>query len=113
RQQVAKWYGEELKDLVRIPEVKKGNLSVWAQYCPRSPRYGEIQAALKEAGIPTARYYPIPIHLLKAMEFLGYKKGDMPVAEKIAETVFALPMHPYLDQATIKKIADVIRSVVR
>ena len=112
RQQVTQWYGEELKDLVQIPVVKKGNLSVWAQYCPRSPRYGEIQAALKEAGIPTARYYPIPIHLLEAMKFLGYRKGDMPVAEKIAETVFALPMHPYLDQATIKKIAGVIRSVV-
>lgn len=53
------------------------------------------------------------MHLLKAMEYLGYKKGDMPEAEKVAGTVFALPMHAYLDDATIEKIGDVIRSVVR
>ena len=113
RQQVAKWYKEELDGVLQIPVVKEGNVSVWAQYCPMAPEFEAIQAALKEAEIPSARYYPIPMHLLGAMKYLGYKKGDMPVAEKIAETIFALPMHPYLDQATIKKIASVIKSVVK
>ena len=110
---MTKWYKEELDGVLQIPVVKEGNISVWAQYCPMSPKFEAIQAALKEADIPSARYYPIPMHLLGAMKYLGYKKGDMPVAEKIAETIFALPMHPYLDQATIKKIASVIKSVVK
>ena len=112
RQQVAKWYKEELDGVLRLPYVKEENLSVWAQYCPMSPKFEAIQNALKEAGIPSARYYPIPMHLLEAMKYLGYRKGDMPVAERIAETIFALPMHPYLDQTTVQKIASVIKSAV-
>ena len=113
RQKVAAKYAEVLAGSVQIPVVAKDCVSVWAQYCPRSAKFEQIQAALKEAEIPTARYYPIPMHLLKAMEYLGYKKGDMPVAEAIAEDIFALPMHPYLDDATIEKIGDVIRKTVQ
>ena len=113
RQKVAAKYAEVLAGSVQIPVVAKDCVSVWAQYCPRSAQFEKIQAALKEADIPTARYYPIPMHLLKAMEYLGYKKGDMPVAEAIAEDIFALPMHPYLDDATIEKIGDVIRKTVQ
>lgn len=112
RQKVAQWYKEELDGVLRLPYVKEENLSVWAQYCPMSPAFEAIQNALKEAGIPSARYYPIPMHLLEAMKYLGYKKGDMPAAEKISETVFALPMHPYMERADIEKIASVIKSVV-
>ena len=112
RQTVAANYAKALSGLVQVPTVAPGCVSVWAQYCPRSGKFAGIQAALKEAGIPTARYYPIPMHLLKAMEYLGYKKGDMPVAESIAEDIFALPMHPYLEEETIELIGKTIKAAL-
>ncbi len=113
RQVVAKTYFEELDGLVKLPVIRPGYRSVFAQFCPRSPKFHEIQDALKANDIPSARYYPIPMHLLGAMKYLGYKKGDMPIAEACAADIFALPMHPYLSKENIQKIASVIRSVVR
>ena len=112
RQTVAANYAKALSGVVQVPTVAKDCVSVWAQYCPRSKDFAKIQAALKAAEIPSARYYPIPMHLLKAMKYLGYRKGDMPVAEAIAEDIFALPMHPYLDAETIEKIGTVVRSAL-
>jgi len=110
RQRVAASYMKALKGLVKLPSIPEGDVSVWAQFCVMSPKFNVIQESLKKAGIPTARYYPIPMHLLKAMEYLGYQKGSMPVAEKAAETIFALPMHPYMDDETIAKIADALKN---
>lgn len=112
RQIVADAYRKELEGYVSLQRIPEGNVSVYAQFCPRSSKFAEIQAALKENDIPTARYYPIPMHLLGAMKYLGYKPGDMPVAEACASDIFALPMHPYLDNATIAKIGGIIRKVV-
>lgn len=113
RQEVVRMYMEELDGLVTLPYVLPSYRSVWAQFCLRSPKFAEIQEALKQNDIPTGRYYPIPMHLLKAMEYLGYKEGDFPVTEACAKDIFALPMHPYLDRDTIRKIGQVVASVVR
>lgn len=113
RQKVAAAYNRVLEGLVKTPFVAKDSVSVWAQYCVCSERFEAIQAALRENDIPTARYYPIPMHLLKALDYLGYKKGDMPVTEKVAGHAFALPMHPYLEEDVIEKIGKVVRSVVK
>ena len=75
--------------------------------------FGHGKEALKAEGIPSARYYPIPMHLLGAMKYLGCKKGDFPVTEACANDIFALPMHPYLDKETIQKIAAVIAKTVK
>ncbi len=112
RQTVAANYAKALDGLVEVPYVAPDCVSVWAQYCPRSPKFEQIQAALRAADIPSARYYPIPMHLLKAMDYLGYRKGDMPVAEAIAADIFALPMHPYLDAETIEKIGKTVRAAL-
>ena len=113
RQVVADRYRAGLKDLVSVQTIPEGCVSVYAQFCPRSPKFAEIQAALKAADIPTARYYPIPMHLLGATEYLGYKKGDMPVAEACAADIFALPMHPYLKAEDIDRICGVIADTVK
>ena len=81
---------------------------MYAQFCPRSPKFAEIQAALKAADVPTARYYPIPMHLLGATEYLGYKKGDMPVAEKTAGEIMALPIY---GETTPEQRAFVVESI--
>jgi len=67
-----------------------------------------LMANLKDAGVPTAIYYPKPLHLQTVFAGLGYKKGDFPVSENCAERIFSLPMHPYLTKGEQKKIADVI-----
>lgn len=113
RQTVAANYMEALDGLVTLPTILPGYTSVWAQFCPRHKDYPAIQEALKAEGIPSARYYPIPMHLLGAMKYLGYKKGDFPVTEACANDIFALPMHPYLDKETIQKIAAVIAKTVK
>ncbi len=113
RQVVADRYRAGLKDLVSVQTIPEGCVSVYAQFCPRSPKFAEIQAALKAADVPTARYYPIPMHLLGATEYLGYKKGDMPVSEACAADIFALPMHPYLKVEDIDRICGVIADTVK
>ena len=113
RQVVADRYRAGLKDLVSVQTIPEGCVSVYAQFCPRSPKFAEIQAALKAADVPTARYYPIPMHLLGATEYLGYRKGDMPVSEACAADIFALPMHPYLKAEDIDRICGVIADTVK
>ena len=113
RQVVADRYRAGLKDLVSVQTIPEGCVSVYAQFCPRSPKLAAITAALKAADVPTARYYPIPMHLLGATEYLGYRKGDMPVSEACAADIFALPMHPYLKAEDIDRICGVIADTVK
>ena len=69
-----------------------------------SDKKAEIQAALKEKGIPTAVYYPKPLHLQSAFAYIGYKEGDMPASEDCSKRIFSLPMHPYLKDMEIERI---------
>ncbi len=111
RNKVAAKYTEALKGKVVTPTVPEGYTSVWAQYCvlaDSAEQRKEIQAKLGENNIPSAIYYPIPLHMQEAFASLGYNKGDLPVSEAAAERIFALPMHPYLTDEEINQIAEVI-----
>jgi dTDP-4-amino-4,6-dideoxygalactose transaminase len=116
RQQVAQRYSqlfEQLPNLV-TPKVPEDRTSVWAQYsllAQNKHQRNKILAQLKENNIPTAIYYPKPLHLQKAFDYLGYKEGDFPVCENIAKRIFSLPMHPYLEPDTQEKIYAVIKGV--
>jgi len=79
RQVVARRYSDLLTGHVVCPVVRDGYLSVWAQYSVLSDEREALMAQLNAAGVPTAIYYPIPLHLQKGYEYLGYKVGDMPV----------------------------------
>ena len=70
----------------------------------------QLQAKLKAADIPTAIYYPTPLHLQTAFKDLGYKEGDFPISEDYSKRIFSLPMHPYLKEEEQKKIAEGIIS---
>ena len=109
RQQVAKRYNEGLKDFAITPFVKEHNISAWAQYSILHPEREEIIAHLKECGIPTAIYYPKPLHLQEAFKNLGYKLGDFPVSEKMSNEIFSLPFYPDLKNDTQDEI---IKSVL-
>ncbi|WP_027178973.1 DegT/DnrJ/EryC1/StrS family aminotransferase [Maridesulfovibrio bastinii] len=114
RDEVAGRYNELMGDIegLTVPTTPEGYRSVWAQYCPLatdSAHRTRIQDALKEAGVPSPIYYPIPMHLQTAFKDLGYKTGDMPISENAAERIFALPMYPYIEKATQEMIAGVIK----
>jgi dTDP-4-amino-4,6-dideoxygalactose transaminase len=100
RNDVAARYSERLAGSALVtPTVPEGMRSVWAQYsilARDEAHRAELQARLQERGVPTAIYYPIPLHLQTAYKDLGYKPGDMPVCEAIGGRIFSLPFHPYL-----------------
>ena len=114
RQEVASRYTQLLSGLnngLVTPHVPSGCQSAWAQYSVLTKdqnHRSELQAKLKEAGIPTAIYYPKPLHLQTAFQGLGYKQGDFPVSEDCSRRIFSLPMHPYLTQEAQEQIARVM-----
>ncbi|MFC1585846.1 DegT/DnrJ/EryC1/StrS family aminotransferase [Fibrobacterota bacterium] len=108
RQDMAARYSEGLKDLVTVPHVPEGYKSAWAQYSVLSPLRGEIMSGLKERGVPTAVYYPKPLHQQTAFAELRYEEGHLPVSEKVSKEIFSLPMHPYLRERDQNEIIDVI-----
>jgi UDP-2-acetamido-2-deoxy-ribo-hexuluronate aminotransferase len=112
RRQNALHYTGLLSDTVTCPVEKEGACHVYHQYTIRSKKRNKIQQKLKENGISSVVYYPIPLHLQKALRFLGYQRGDFPVSEKAAKEVLSLPMYPELEPATIEKIAKVIKSAL-
>src|ERR1700721_902854 len=82
------------------PRGPDRHTSVWAQYTIRvePARRADLAAALKAEGIPTAIYYPKPLHRQEAYERFPYAEGGMPVSDRLAQEVISLPMHAYLDE---------------
>ncbi len=113
RRENARLYTDLLKTAVRCPVEKDGARHVYHQYTIRSPLRDRLQQGLKERGISSVVYYPVPLHLQAALRFLGYKKGDFPVAERTARHVLSLPMYPELDNETIEKICGAVKSIIR
>lgn len=112
RQTVAQRYAEGLaqSNRIQVPHVIDGAVSTWAQYVIQVPDRAKLQADLKEKGIPTAVYYPIPLSEQKG--YMHFPAAPTPVSKRIAKTVVALPMHPYMDEATQGTIiAAVLESV--
>jgi dTDP-4-amino-4,6-dideoxygalactose transaminase len=115
RQQVARRYTQLLNQNaeVQAPLVPGEMKSAWAQYsvlAKDETHRSKLQAKFKEAGIPTAIYYPKPLHLQTAFKSLGYKEGDFPVSEDCSSRIFSLPMHPYLSSSDQERIAQVLNS---
>jgi len=109
RQEVAARYSTALKDIVKVPHVPDGLLSAWAQYAVLTDKRDSYLNKLKELGIPTAVYYPRPLHLQTAFSHLGYRQGDFPVAEQTSDRIFSLPMYPYLDSSDQHKIIEAVK----
>ena len=113
---VAARYTEKLKDVVKTPIVPEGYYSSWAQYTlqleSEEQRAG-LQAALKAMDIPTAIYYPIPMHQQTAFKYLNPDDNRCPVSERIAKTVLSLPIHPYLSEKDQDMICDAVREYLK
>lgn len=111
RQVIAQRYSQELAASFTVPAIPQECRSAWAQYSIQSNYREAIIEKLKAKGIPTAIYYPKPLHLQKAFAPLGYEKGQFPVAEEIAKNIFSIPMHPYLEERDQKIIIDALNEI--
>tara|TARA_B100001059_G_scaffold2633_1_gene2114 strand:- start:11476 stop:12546 length:1071 start_codon:yes stop_codon:yes gene_type:complete len=96
RNKAAEKYTAELKGIYKTPIVPNGYVSSWAQYTLVAEDRDAEMAKYKAEGVPTMVYYGTCMHQQTAFKALGYQQGDFPVAEKLAKSVFSLPMHGYL-----------------
>ena len=115
RRDAARRYGllfaeRELGEFVTLPAVTEGNRHTYHQYVIRASRRDELQTFLAERGVVTRVYYPLALHMQPCFAYLGHKKGDFPVVERLTEEVLALPMFPELtmeeQERTVSAISD-------
>ena len=111
RQDAAAFYDEHLGNIseIQIPGRASYSTHSFHQYTIKTEFRNELQQFLKEKEIPSMIYYPGTIHLQEAYQFLGYKMGDFPYAEKLSETVLSLPMHTELTSEQLNYIVNSIR----
>jgi dTDP-4-amino-4,6-dideoxygalactose transaminase len=111
RQRIARRYSDALSEVAAVPRVGNDETSVWAQYTIRlTPgRRDKFAAALKAEGVPTAVYYPIPLHRQQAYRHYPVAEGGLGVSEQLAGEVISLPMHAYLDQPTQDRIVGAVK----
>ncbi|TPW30654.1 DegT/DnrJ/EryC1/StrS family aminotransferase [Pararhizobium mangrovi] len=108
RNAVAARYSEALSGVVATPGVPEGLHPVWAQYTVRAPegRRETIVNHLRESGVPVAIYYPTPLNRQTAYRDYPVVGNGVPVSERLCQSVFSLPMHPYLDEETQAYIVE-------
>ncbi|MFN3740300.1 MAG: DegT/DnrJ/EryC1/StrS family aminotransferase, partial [Thermodesulfovibrionales bacterium] len=112
RRKKAHLYSNLLKNSAVNPPVERpGYYHVYHQYTIRSPKRDELQKVLRQRGISSVIYYPVPLHLQKALSFLGYKEGDFPEAERASKEVLSLPIYPELEESAIERIAKTILEI--
>ena len=109
RQRIGARYTELLRPYCVVPQVEKGNTSVYASYTIRVKNRDQLQSILKEEGIPSMIYYPKCLHEQPVFASLGYSKGSFPVSEQAAKEVLSLPMHPWLTEEDQELIVNLVR----
>lgn len=110
RRKVATRYFDELKSLqgILLPEIHPQAQSVFHQFVIQSSQRDGLQKYLTQRGVGTLIHYPIPPHLQAAYSHLGYKKGDFPIAEQLANESLSLPIYPGLKETQIIYICNII-----
>lgn len=115
RNKFAKMYTEKLKDIVKTPVVPEGYISSWAQYTlilESKEERSYVQEKLKEEGIPTMVYYPIPLHKQIVYKDYSFNLEDLKVAENLCDCVLSIPMHPYLEDEQVKTVCDAVKKAI-
>jgi dTDP-4-amino-4,6-dideoxygalactose transaminase len=112
RNDLAARYSEALSEIATVPYIMDGAVSVWAQYTLLVEDRDRVQARLKERGVPTAAYYPKPMHQQTAYKHYPLGGNGLPVSDRLAEKVVSLPMHPYLDAKAQDYIIESVKQAV-
>ena len=113
REMIALKYRERLDGLVRFQKIPENCMSAWAQFSFLCRDRNSLISKLDSQKIPSAVYYPKPLHLQPAFSTLNYKKGDFPAAEAVSDTILSIPMHPYLSDEEIDYITETIQNSLR
>jgi dTDP-4-amino-4,6-dideoxygalactose transaminase len=109
RAEIARYYTQNLDHLpLEFPATGKDNTHVFHVYALLSERRDALQKFMADKGVPTLIYYPLPLHLQKVYENLGWKEGDFPVAEKISKLILPLPMYPELTKEHLDQVVGSI-----
>jgi dTDP-4-amino-4,6-dideoxygalactose transaminase len=108
RRKKAEIYTKLLSDAVITPKEIENAYHVYHLYSIRSPMRDKLKETLLKHGIPSVVYYPVPMHLQKALNFLGLKEGDFPVAEAVSKEILSLPIYPELPDEDVHEIAQII-----
>lgn len=112
RQRIAMHYCQGLADSsLTLPQAAPGTAHAWHQFVVRTPQREVICQALQQANIGFGIHYPLPIHLMPAYNFLGYRRGDLPHTEQASEQILSLPMFPTLRADEVQRVIATIRSV--
>jgi len=115
RQGVARYYNDKLAGLgIKIPFVPSYTTHIYHQYTLCAPRSNkEFMEYLQGKGIDSRVFYPLPLHLQKCFKYLGYKRGDFPVAESVAKQIFTLPIYPEMSREEKDYIIQSIREFIK
>ncbi|MBB6450008.1 hypothetical protein HNR44_001986 [Geomicrobium halophilum] len=108
RKEIAKRYTEMLSSYVKTPAEGRGRVHTYHQYCIELQERDHLAEALDEKGISSAIYYPVPLHLQEAFQYLSYQEGDFPISEKVSKQILALPIFPELSEPLQDKIVDAV-----
>lgn len=110
----ARFYNKNLDGLpIILPEIPDNNSHIFHHYVIRLKNRDNLQSFLKDRGIQTGIYYPVPLHLQQCFRYLGFKKGSFPVSEDAANTSLAIPVYPELKIDEKKYIVDSIKAFFR
>ncbi len=111
RKEIAKYYSDNIKRLdlpLILPDVPDDETHIFHQYVVKAEKRDELSQYLTSHGVGNAIYYPVPLHFQKALSYLGYKKGDFPIAEKVSKEVIALPIFPELREDELNYVIETI-----
>jgi len=109
RQRIGARYSALLAEVARVPQIAADCDCVYAQYTIEVDEREALQAALKQAGVPTAVHYPVPLNLQPVFAHLNKPLGSFPVAEAASRRVMSLPMHPFLDEQTQDSVVAAVK----
>ncbi len=113
RREIAEIYRREFSGLVQVQKVGEDSVSAYHLFVILHPGRDKLQRELASWDIPTRVYYPIPLHLQKAFSYLGYRKGDFPVAERISSSLLALPIGPWMKDEEVSRVVEGLKKAFK
>jgi dTDP-4-amino-4,6-dideoxygalactose transaminase len=109
RREHARFYTERFRGTaVQAPVEDPEGAHVFNQYVIRVPNRDRVAASLKEQGIGTEVYYPLPMHMQECFRYLGYAEGDLPQAERASKETLSIPVHPGLTREQLERVAGAV-----
>jgi len=112
RKQIAEAYDEGLKNIICLPVPATNGISCYHQYAVRTDKKEELGEFLNGQGVGSGAFYPVPLHLQKAFDNLGYKEGDLPVSEMLCKQTVCLPIFPELTTEEVETVIVAIKDFV-